>query len=65
MLASGSLIRRTSCSRGISSRAAMLAGCLFLFVGFGLAFLGSFRMTTAMATPGGRGSELSPRVCGL
>ncbi len=66
--------------RGISSRAAMLAGCLFLLagmavtcgaiattssaaflagtavagVGFGLAFLGSFRMTTALATPGQR-----------
>jgi hypothetical protein len=63
--------------RGISSRAAMLTGCLFLFagvvvtfgaiaatasaaflagaviagVGFGLAFLGAFRMTTALAKP--------------
>jgi MFS family permease len=66
--------------RSISSRATMLAGCLFLLagmavtlgaiatttsvaflagtavagVGFGLAFLGSFRMTTALATPGQR-----------
>jgi hypothetical protein len=66
--------------RGISSRAAMLVGCLFLFVGtavtfgaiatttsaaflagtavagvgVGLAFLGAFRVTTALATPGQR-----------
>jgi predicted MFS family arabinose efflux permease len=63
--------------RGISSRTAMLAGCLFLLagtavtcgaiatttsaallagtavagVGLGLAFLGAFRVTTALATP--------------
>jgi MFS family permease len=66
--------------RNISSRTAMLAGCLFLLVGmavtcgaiatmtstaffagtaiagvgFGPAFLGAFRMTTALATPGQR-----------
>ena len=66
--------------RAISSRAVMLAGCLFLFAGmalafgaiattrsaafiagaaaagagFGLVFLGSFRMITALATPSRR-----------
>ncbi len=66
--------------RSISSRTAMLAGCLFLFagmavtcgaiatmnsaaflagtavagVGFGPAFLGAFRVITALATPGQR-----------
>jgi hypothetical protein len=66
--------------RGISSRAAMVAGCLFLLagtavtcgaiatttsaaflagtavagVGLGLAFLGAFRVITALATPGQR-----------
>jgi MFS family permease len=66
--------------RNISSRTAMLTGCLFLLagmattcgaiatmtsaaflvgtavagVGFGPAFLGAFRMTTALATPGQR-----------
>jgi len=71
--------------RNISSRAAMLAGCLFLLagvavtfgaiatttsaaflagtgvagVGFGLAYLGSFRMTVALAAPGERASLLA------
>jgi hypothetical protein len=73
--------------RSISSRAAMLAGCLFLLVGvaatfgaiaattsaaflagtsvagvgFGPAFLGAFRMTTALARPGQRASLLALR----
>jgi MFS family permease len=71
--------------RSISSRAAMLAGCLFLLagmavtlgatatttsaafltgtavagVGFGLAYLGAFRMTTALAAPHDRASLLA------
>jgi hypothetical protein len=71
--------------RGISSWAAMLAGCLFLLagvavtfgaiatttaaaflagtavagVGFGPAFLGAFRRTTALATPGQRARLLA------
>jgi hypothetical protein len=71
--------------RNISSRAAMLAGCLFLLagvavtfgaiatttpaafpagtavagVGFGLAFLGAFRMTTALAAPNQRAGLLA------
>ena len=71
--------------RGISSRAAMLVGCLFLLVGvtvtfgaiatttaaaflagtavagvgFGPAFLGAFRRTTALATPGQRAGLLA------
>jgi hypothetical protein len=71
--------------RNISSRAAMLAGCLFLLVGvavtfgaiatttsaaflagtgiagvgFGLAYLGSFRMTVSLATPGERAGLLA------
>jgi hypothetical protein len=71
--------------RGISSRAAMLAGCLFLLAGmtvtcaaiaattpaaflagtavagagFGLAFLGAFRVITALATPGQRAGLLA------
>jgi hypothetical protein len=71
--------------RDIGSRAAMLAGCLFLLagvavtfgaiatttsaaflagtavagVGFGLAFLGAFRMTTGLATPGQRAGLLA------
>jgi MFS family permease len=70
---------------GISSRAAMLAGCVFLFagmvvtfvaiamtssvpfllgsaiagVGFGLAFLGSFRMTISLAAPDERAGLLA------
>jgi MFS family permease len=71
--------------RSISSRAAMLAGCLFLLagmavtlgatatttsaafltgtavagVGFGLAYLGAFRMTTALAAPHDRAGLLA------
>ena len=71
--------------RDISSRAAMLAGCLFLLagvavtfgaiatttsaaflagtgvagVGFGLAYLGSFRMTVSLATPRERAGLLA------
>jgi hypothetical protein len=71
--------------RGISSRAAMLAGCLFLLAGvavtfgaiatttsaaflagtavagagFGLAFLGAFRMTTLLAAPDQRAGLLA------
>jgi hypothetical protein len=71
--------------RSISSRAAMLVGCLFLLagvavtfgeiatttsaaflagtavagVGFGLAFLGAFRLTTALAAPGQRAGLLA------
>lgn len=71
--------------RGISSRAAMLAGCLSLLAGvavtfgaiatttsaafltgtavagagFGLAFLGAFRMTTALAAPDQRAGLLA------
>ncbi|HZF16501.1 MAG TPA: MFS transporter [Steroidobacteraceae bacterium] len=71
--------------RGISSRAAMLVGCLFLLagvavtfgaiatttsvaflagtavagVGFGLAHLGAFRMTIALAAPGERAGLLA------
>ncbi len=71
--------------RGVSSWAAMLAGCLFLLagvavtfgaiatttaaaflagtavagVGFGPAFLGAFRRTTALATPGQRAGLLA------
>ncbi len=71
--------------RNISSRAAILADCLFLFAGvavtfaaiatttpaaflagttvagagFGLAFLGAFRMTTVLAAPGERAGLLT------
>ena len=71
--------------RNVNSRAAMLAGCLFLLagaavtfgavatttpaaflagtvvagVGFGLAYLGSFRMTVALATAGERAGLLA------
>jgi hypothetical protein len=71
--------------RNVSSRTAMLAGCLFLLagvavtfgaivtptaaallpgtavagVGFGLAWLGAFRSTTAMATPDQRAGLLA------